>query len=468
MSDNGHGFRSAAAKIWSLCNVLRGDGVGYNQYISELTYLLFLKIAEENGSEATLPLGYRWADLYGFDGENLLGHYQELLTHLGASAESDLVREIYSFPTTVFSHSENLRVVLDGLNSLNWKGFSGDSLGKIYEALLAKNSEDARSGAGQYFTPRSLVDAMVAVSRPALGEVIQDPSCGTGGFLISADTFLRAENSPDQYLKNPPRYVGMEIEKGTHRLCLMNVFLHGLDASISLGDALSKDSNPLPPADLILANPPFGSKFASARPKRVEFAFATSNKQLEFLQHIYHGLKSGGRAAVVLPDNVLFDGGTGRQIRRELMETCSLHTILRLPAGIFYAQGVKTSVLFFTKGAPTTETWIYDLRSGAPRFGKRILLSHDFFADFVESFGDWPDHKESSSRAPSGRFRRFSRDELTENEDNLDVRWLSSEPGDEDIQRASPDELSALLLSELRDVIAEVELLHARLSEIKQ
>ncbi|RWB21620.1 MAG: SAM-dependent methyltransferase [Mesorhizobium sp.] len=456
-----------AAKIWTLCNVLRGDGISYNQYISELTYLLFLKIAEENGSEATLPSGYRWADLVSYNGSNLLGHYQEMLTHLGSSAESGMVREIYAFPTTVFSHSENLRVVLDGLNAIKWHQISQDGLGQIYEALLAKNSEDARSGAGQYFTPRALVDTIVAVVKPRLGEVIQDPASGTGGFLISADGYLRHSVSPEGYNASPPRYEGMEIERGTYRLCLMNVFLHNMVASVSLGDALTQDSAVLSPADLILANPPFGSKFASARAKRPNFSFVTANKQLEFLQHIYRGLKPGGRAAVILPDNVLFEEGIGRQVRQELMDLCSLHTILRLPTGIFYAQGVKTNVLFFTRGhsdkGQTKETWIYDLRSGAPKFGKRTALTIKYFTDFIDRFGDWPtDSVPRPLDIQSDRFRRFSREEFSANGDNLDVRWLMEDEGSDELQLLRPEEISALILSELRAAIAEVEELHAQ------
>lgn len=460
--------RVIAAKIWALCNVLRGDGISYNQYISELTYLLFLKIAKENGSEATLPEGYRWADLFAYQGPNLLGHYQEMLTHLGTSAKSVMVKEIYAFPTTVFSHSENLRVILDGLNGIQWHQLSQDGLGQIYEALLAKNSEDARSGAGQYFTPRALVDTIVSVARPCLGELIQDPSSGTGGFLISADSHIRHNSSPAEYRANIPHYEGMEIERGTYRLCLMNLFLHDMAASISLGDALTDDAAILSPADLILANPPFGSKFASARAKRSGFSFPTANKQLEFLQHIYNGLKPGGRAAVVLPDNVLFEDGIGRQIRQELMDRCALNTILRLPTGIFYAQGVKTNVLFFTRGTSDTdntqETWIYDLRSGAPKFGKRTPLIAAFFADFIERFGNWPTKEQVRARdLQSERFRCFSRDEIRAQSDNLDMIWLNEGEGADDSPVLRPEELSAMILLELKAALAEAEEIHAEL-----
>lgn len=461
--------RVIAARIWTLCNVLRGDGISYNQYISELTYLLFLKIAQENGSEVTLPQGYRWADLVSYNGSNLLGHYQEMLTHLGTSAADERVRDIYAFPTTVFSHSENLRVIIDGLDTINWHQLSQDGLGQIYEALLAKNSEDARSGAGQYFTPRALVDTIVTVTRPQAGELIQDPATGTGGFLISADSYIRDHATPEAYAASPPQYEGMEIERGTYRLCLMNIFLHRMSAAIMLGDALTEDAQALSPADVILANPPFGSKFGSARAKRTGFSVSTSNKQLEFLQHIYHGLKPGGRAAVVLPDNVLFEDGVGRQVRQELMELCALHTILRLPTGIFYAQGVKTNVLFFTRGqgdsGHTQRTWIYDLRAGAPRFGKRTALTTAFFADFVARFGDWPTPDcDRPVQSASERFRAFTREEIAQNGDNLDLRWMSDDESDDELQPLRPDEISGLILFELRAAITEIEELHAQLT----
>lgn len=351
-------------KIWNLCHVLRGDGISYNEYIAELTYLLFLKIAKETKTETLLPKGYRWNDLASYNGGNLLGWYQEMLTHLGNDAKDENVKKIYAFPTTVFNHSENLRVVIDGIDKIDWHSLSQDGIGDIYEGLLAKNSEDSRSGAGQYFTPRPLVDSIIKVMKPDLGEIIQDPASGTGGFLISADKYVRDNCNVRAYKKTPPHYEGLEIEKGTFRLCLMNTFLHGMDANVILGDALTVDAGKLKEADLIIANPPFGSKSGSVRNKRDDIRFPSSNKQLDFLQHIYNGLKKGGRAAVVLPDNVLFEDGVGKKIRKDLMEKCNLHTILRLPTGIFYAQGVKTNVLFFTRGKTvkgnTKETWIYD------------------------------------------------------------------------------------------------------------
>jgi type I restriction enzyme M protein len=386
-------------------------------------------VAKETGSEELLPKGYRWDDLISYRGDNLLGYYQEMLTHLGASAENNIVKEIYAFPTTVFSHSENLRVVIDGINGLNWHIISEDSIGSVYEGLLAKNSEDVRSGAGQYFTPRALVDCVVQVIQPKPGEIIQDPATGTGGFLIAADQYVRHGTTRHEYERNPPSYYGVEIERGTYRLCLMNIFLHRMNANIILGDTLTTDASVLEPADVIIANPPFGARAGGVRSRRKDIPFRSSNKQIEFLQHIYRGLKPGGRAAVVLPDNVLFEDGIGRLVRQQLMEECCLHTVLRLPAGIFYAQGVKTNVLFFSRfegqGPGTKAVWFYDLRTNMPKFGKRSPLAEKHFSDFVKFYG--PDPRGKAAREldlGSDRFRRFSRAEIAKGNDSLDITWL--------------------------------------------
>jgi len=295
-------------KIWGLCNILRGDGITYYQYVSELSYLLFLKIAQENGSEKLIPKGYRWIDLESYKGDGLLGFYQEMLTHLGASVENEVVKAIYAFPTTVFSHSENLKAVIDGISKIEWHQVGKDGFGDVYSGLIDKSAQDTRSGAGQYFTPRSLVNTIVRLIQPNLGELIQDPATGSGGFLVSADSYIRNKYSREKYKANPPKYQGVEIEKNTRRICLMNTFLHELDANIIYGDALTDDVAELAEADVIIANPPFGNKAGGQRPLRNDIPFPNANKQLAFLQHIYLGLKPGGRAAVVLPDNVLLMG----------------------------------------------------------------------------------------------------------------------------------------------------------------
>jgi type I restriction enzyme M protein len=467
-------------KVWNLCNILRGDGLSYHEYISELTYLLFLKIAEDSEKENLLPEGYRWSDLVNYKDDNLLVHYQEMLTHLGGYAATKEVREIFAFPTTVFSHSVNLKAVIDGINKIDWHSVADDGIGQVYEGLLAKNSEDARSGAGQYFTPRALVNCIVEVMKPQLGETIQDPASGSGGFLISADHYVRSENDKSQYSSMSPVYQGMEIEKGTHRICLMNTFLHRMDAKIFLGDALTEDCRELAPADLILANPPFGAKAGSAREGRGDIPFQTTNKQFMFLQHIYLGLKAGGRAAVVLPDNVLFADGDGKSIRTDLMDKCNLHTILRLPTGIFYAQGVKTNVLFFTRGTAgnpeqnencTESVWVYDLRTNMPSFGKRTPFSEKHLNPFealyggesngtgLRSEGDWAFFaKDTEQITENSRWRCFCREYIRDqNDDSLDISWIKDENSIDAANLPDPEVLAVEAKGELTEALRELD-----------
>lgn len=485
-------------KIWSLCNILRGDGITYYQYVSELSYLLFLKIAQENGSEKLIPEGYRWSDLEAFPEEGLLGFYQEMLTHLGANVENEVIKAIYAFPTTVFSHSENLKAVIDGISKIEWHQVGKDGFGDLYSGLIDKSAQDTRSGAGQYFTPRPLVDSIVKLIKPDLGELIQDPATGSGGFLVSADSYIRNKYSKERYQNNPPKYQGVEIEKNTRRICLMNTFLHSLDANIIYGDALTDDAALLDAADVIIANPPFGNKAGSQRPLREDLPFANTNKQLAFLQHIYLGLKPGGRAAVVVPDNVLFESGTGVEIRRDLMNRCNLHTILRLPAGIFYAKGVKTNVLFFSKGTITnkfqdrdctSDIWIYDLRTNMSNFGKRTPFGAMHIRPFEKVYGDDPHGKsirkegeysfdaeqveiaqsvENQSvdvRLAHSRWRKFSRNWIAEYKgDSLDISWLKDK---DNIDIANLSELEALMyeakdeleaaLHELNELLVELD-----------
>lgn len=500
-------------KIWNLCNILRGDGITYYQYVSELSYLLFLKIAQENGSEKLIPEGYRWADLESHPEEGLLGFYQEMLTHLGANVENEVIKAIYAFPTTVFSHSENLKAVVDGVSKIEWHQVGKDGFGDLYSGLIDKSAQDTRSGAGQYFTPRPLVNTIVRLIQPDLGELIQDPATGSGGFLVSADSYIRRKYSREEYQFNPPKYQGVEIEKNTRRICLMNVFLHDLYADIIYGDALTDDSSGLDEADVIIANPPFGNKAGGQRPLRNDIPYPNTNKQFAFLQHIYLSLKAGGRAAVVLPDNVLFESGVGTDIRRDLMDKCNLHTILRLPTGIFYAHGVKTNVLFFTKGTVkdkyqknncTKNVWVYDLRTNMFNFGKRTPFGNsdigfsqeDFGTDphlgaFEKVFGNNPDgtskrtegeysfgakdiqvdkdvvveNQNVDAQLAHSRWRCFSREWIaTTKGDSLDISWLkdinsvdaANLPEPMVLAREVKEELEAAL-SELDRLLAELE-----------
>jgi type I restriction enzyme M protein len=349
-------------KLWRLCDVLRDDGITYHQYVTELTWLLFLKMEQETRDYAqrrhyALPEGYRWEDLVSKTGVEQQTFYREVLLHLGTKTDG-IVQAIYADAATSIRKPATLSKLVTAIDGLDWYDAKQEGLGDLYEGLLEKNAGEKKSGAGQYFTPRPLIDCMVALVKPEPGEVIQDPAAGTGGFLIAADRYMR-EQTDDythhsmteqlQLFMEREAFYGVELVPEAHRLMLMNLMLHGIRGHFERGDSLSSLGASLPKADIILTNPPFGTKKGGGGPTRDDFTFPTSNKQLAFLQHIYRGLKPGGRAAIVLPDNVLFEENTGTKIRRDLMDKCDLHTILRLPTGIFYAMGVKTNVLFFRR-----------------------------------------------------------------------------------------------------------------------
>lgn len=458
-------------RIWSLCHVLRDDGIVFHKYLSELTYLLFLKVAFETGKEDLLPEGCRWEDLTSQSDSNMLSYYRKMLTILGEDAKEEIVREIFRFPTTVFNHEENLRKVVEGIDAIDWHEALSDGLGAVYESLLQRNASEARSGAGQYFTPRPLVDAMVQVLQPDLGETIQDPAAGTAGFLISAQTYITKRNDSSAYARNPPHFQAVEIEGDTYRLCLMNMFLHGMDGKVIHGDALTHDAEELTAPDVIIANPPFGTSVGGARARRDDLPYRTSNKQLMFLQRIIQSLPTGGRAAVVLPDNVLFEESVGREIRTWLMDRCDLHTILRLPVGIFYAQSVKTNVIFFTKIGDeatnsTKEVWFYDLRAQMPSFRKTHPLSDKDFAPFIKAFGDDVSGKaKRKDEGAEGRFRKFTREEIAIGNDNLDINWLREDSGKADEGPTDLDDIAAAILGHLRSALDEIEAVTEDLAE---
>jgi type I restriction enzyme M protein len=465
-------------KLWSLCHVLRDDGISYLQYVTELTYLLFLKMMQETGAEETqLPEGERWGDLAGKDGLEQLNFYRTLLLSLGKDAASSRILAIFANAQTAIKQPRILNKLVTSIDGLDWYSAKEEGLGDLYEGLLQKNAEEKKSGAGQYFTPRALIDCMVALMRPQPGELIQDPAAGTGGFLIAADRYIKAQTNnlftlseADQSFQIHQAFYGMELVQDAHRLLLMNLLLHGIESEFTLGDTLSPEGTRLPKADLVLTNPPFGTKKGGGSPTRDDFTYPTSNKQLAFLQHIYRGLRPGGRAAVVLPDNVLFEAGQGQSIRADLMEKCNLHTILRLPTGIFYAQGVKTNVLFFQRGRTekgnTENVWVYDLRTNMPSFGKRTPLTYGHFADFIACYGD-----EANGTAPrtdqgeEGRWRCFSREFITQRGENLDISWLR----DESLQSADdlpePEEIAAAIMEKLRTAMVEMEALTALLED---
>lgn len=494
------------AKLWSLCHVLRDDGVTYHQYLSELTYLLFLKMMKETGQEDRLKVwkrpkkseppveqsGTRWDDLLSASAPERLDTYKEMLLDYGLHGRG-AVQEIYANANTFITKPATLSKLVTDIDSLDWYSVDRDDLGDLYEDLLERNAGEKKSGAGQYFTPRHLIDSIVAVMKPQLGDVIQDPAAGTCGFLIAANNYLRQHNDFDSLSDEAQRkyrhqtFHGMELVQDTHRLALMNMLLHGIEGGVIYGDTLSDDHKQLPPATLILSNPPFGTKKGGGLPTRGDLTFETSNKQFAFLQHIYRALKPGGRAAVVLPDNVLFDSNIGTDIRRDLMDKCNLHTILRLPTGIFYAQGVKTNVLFFNRGetdkANTKEVWVYDMRANMPAFGKRTPFTRDYFRTppdapasqprdkFEDVFGSDPRGGPAALAArqemgEAGRWRRLSREQIARRGDNLDIAWLKDESGDTASQQLDePATVARLALSELNAAVLELRTLIEELGE---
>ena len=386
------------AKLWNLCNVLRDDGITYHQYVTELTYILFLKMAKETGTEDKIPEKYRWDRLAEKDGLALEKFYEELLRELGENC-TGRIQEIYSGARSNIEEPANLKKIITNINDLDWYSAKEEGLGNLYEGLLEKNANEKKSGAGQYFTPRVLIDVMTELISPQPGERCNDPACGTFGFMIAADAYVKAHTddlfsltSEQQAFQKNEAFTGAELVHETHRLALMNAMLHDIDGKIYLCDTLSNQGKQMNGFDVVLTNPPFGTKKGGERANRDDFTFQTSNKQLNFLQHIYRSLKADGkaRAAVVLPDNVLFADGEGQRIREDLMNKCNLHTVLRLPTGIFYAQGVKTNVLFFTRGTTdkdnTKEVWFYDLRTNMPSFGKTNPLKAEHFDGFKAAY----------------------------------------------------------------------------------
>ena len=462
-------------KLWNLCNVLKDDGVTYHQYVTELTYLLFLKMAKETDTEDQLPKGYRWNDLEKLAAPDRLEFYKILLIHLGSHG-SMLVKEIFANANSFLKKPATLSTLVTEIDKLDWYSARKEGLGDLYEGLLEKNANEKKSGAGQYFTPRVLIDSMVAVMKPKLDDIIQDPAAGTGGFIIAANHYLREHTNPDGWTETQQKkyrrntFYGMEHVQDTHRLALMNLMLHGIDSDpdaggIHYGDTLSPEGEALPKATLMLTNPPFGTKKGGGLPSRDDFTYPTSNKQFAFLQHIYRGLKPGGRAAVVLPDNVLFEANVGADIRRDLMDKCNLHTILRLPTGIFYAQGVKTNVLFFTRGEKdkgnTKEVWIFDLRANMPQYGKRTQLVREHFAEFETAFGDDPlvgakaliKRKDTGDQ---GRFRKFTREQIAARGDSLDIAWLKDDTDTSADELPEPTELAQEAMGELEAALDEL------------
>ena len=416
------------SKLWNLCNVLRDDGITYHQYVTELTYILFLKMADETGTDKNIPEQYRWKELVSKSGIELKKFYKNLLNDLGENS-TGRIREIYQGSATNIDEPKNLEKIIKSIDQLDWFSAKEEGLGNLYEGLLEKNANEKKSGAGQYFTPRVLIDVMTRLMKPQPGEKCNDPACGTFGFMIAAHDYVK-QHTDDFFdldqdtadFESKDAFTGCELVHDTHRLALMNAMLHDMNGRIYLGDTLSTLGQSMKDYDLVLTNPPFGTKKGGERATRDDFTFQTSNKQLNFLQHIYRSLKANGkaRAAVVLPDNVLFADGDGEHIRVDLMDKCNLHTILRLPTGIFYAQGVKTNVLFFTRGTAdknnTKEVWFYDLRTNMPSFGKTNPLKKEDFAGFEAAYEAADRHAVQDER-----WSVFTREQIAEKGNSLDL-----------------------------------------------
>lgn len=437
-----HNEQSLVQKVWQLADVLAAAGVAFTDYIVQLTYILFLKMdaeAELLGIESKIPKDCRWANLVDRDGFDLLERYEKSLKKL--SEQPGLIGTIFSKAQNKIAQPAHLAKVVAMVDAQDWLSLDIDTKGAIYEGILEKNGQDKKSGAGQYFTPRALIKAMVDVTNPKITETVCDPACGTGGFLLAAFDHMKRESKDlrkQEFLKTEA-LTGYDITPLVVTLASMNLYLHGvgIDASpVVCEDSLEKEPSRL--YDVILANPPFGTRPAGLgeiSSMRQDFFAKTSNNQLNFLQHIMLLLKVGGRAAVVLPDNVLFEGGAGETVRKKLLADYNLHTILRLPTGIFYAQGVRANVLFFSRGGKTTETWVYDYRTGIKHTLANNKLERRHLDDFVACYTQ-------KKRTETDRWHRFAVDELLKRDKtNLDLKWLK-EPSDDDVDVSLKELLS--------------------------
>jgi len=482
--------RALVQKLWSYCTVLRDDGMSYGDYVEQLTYLLFLKMAHERtqpprNETSRIPAGHDWPSLLEKTGPELEVHYIEILREL--AKQDGLLGLIFRKSQSKIQDPAKLRrLIVDLIDPETWTGIDADVKGDVYEGLLEKNAADLKSGAGQYFTPRALIKAIVDVMQPGPDMTVADPACGTGGFLLAAHDFIAEHHLLDRDQKKFLRdhaLRGNEIVDNTARLCAMNLYLHGVggatvDATppVTVGDALLQE--PAEKVDMVLANPPFGKRSSITMVgedgraangvviARQDFWATTSNKQLNFLQHIRSMLRIGGEAAVVLPDNVLFEGGAGATIRKRLLQECDLHTILRLPTGLFYAQGVRANVLFFTRRAPsgepaTTYVWVYDFRTNQRFTLKTRAMTRADLQPFVEAY--MPGHRHE--RVESERFKRWSYEEVRGRDGfNLDV-WASVK--DASLTDASslpaPDLIAAEIIEEVSAGLAEFAALAAEL-----
>lgn len=467
---------SLTKKVWTLATTLAGQGIGFTDYITQLTYLLFLKMDEENvetfGEKSAIPEGYRWNDLIALEGLDLTKQYEDTLKKL--SEEENLIGTIFTKAQNKIDKPVYLKKVISLINENQWLLMDGDVKGAIYESILEKNGQDKKSGAGQYFTPRSLIQTMVDVTRPKITETVCDPACGTGGFLLAAYDYMK-EQSQDKdkrsFLKDKALH-GFDNTALVVTLASMNLYLHGVGTDRSpvvCQDSLEKAPDTL--VDVILANPPFGTRPAgSVDINRSDFYVETKNNQLNFLQHIMVMLKNGGRAAVVLPDNVLFEGNAGEIIRKELLKNFNLHTILRLPTGIFYAQGVKANVLFFSKGTPTQDVWFFDYRTDIKHTLATNPMQRQHLDEFVECYqaDNRANRKETydAETNPNGRWRKYSINEILERDKtSLDISWIKQGGDEENKSLAKLMQEIKTKSDNINKAVAELQKLIANIKE---
>jgi type I restriction enzyme M protein len=450
-------------KLWGFCHTLRHDGIDYGDYIEQLTYLLFLKMADEKGID--IPPGCDWNSLKSYSGGDLTDHYLGILRYL--QKEQGLLGDIFAQAMPRFNNPVNLKRLINTIDETEWTELGVDVKAEAFEGLLERAASEGKKGAGQYFTPRVLIQSIVRLMKPdprvSSNFKICDPACGTGGFLVAAYQWLFDETGGVFDRKDIKRiktetYYGQDLVPRPRRLALMNLFLQGLEPTIYLGDAIYEPDRG-DRFDCILSNPPFGTKGANQVPTRDDFTIETSNKQLNFVQHILTTLKPGGRAAIVLPDNCLFEDKAGA-VFKILMEDCNLHTVLRLPRGTFtpYSQGVKANVVFLQKGLPTENVWIFDARSNVPGVTKKERpLTRQHFAEFEQCYGNDPNGKaKREDLGLEGRFRCFSIDDVQKRDYKLDITWLRDESLDDADNLPEPDSLASEAIAELEAVVDDL------------
>ncbi|MGB9892423.1 type I restriction-modification system subunit M [Thermodesulfovibrio yellowstonii] len=472
-------------RLWNYCNVLRDDGVSYGDYVEQLTYLLFLKMADEQtkppfNKPSIIPKELDWQSLIERDGDSLEVHYRHILESLGK--EKGMLGVIFRKAQNKIQDPAKLKRLIELINNETWTGLDIDIKGEIYEGLLQKNAEDVKGGAGQYFTPRPLIKAIVECISPEPGQTIHDPACGTGGFLLAAHEYISKNYRLDKEQKRFLKYntfSGRDIVDSVVRLCVMNLYLHGIggeESPIATGDSLISDTGER--YDIILTNPPFGKKSSitivngegkadreSLTYERRDFWATTSNKQLNFLQHVKTITKINGKVAMVVPDNVLFEGGAGETIRRKLLAECDVHTLLRLPTGIFYAQGVKANVLFFdrkpaSEKAWTEKLWIYDLRTNMHFTLKTNPLRYEHLEDFIRCYN--PENRRN--REETERFRAFTYEELIQRDKvSLDIFWLKDESLEDSENLPSPDILAREITENLQSALEQFSSIYEEL-----